>query len=148
MNGVLSNDRTESQVSVTVVDVNDNAPEFNQERYTVTIKEYTSVSDKQLPSFNMIVTDKDISVTLRHILDFFISNMENVSIFFFQEDYAYFELSFVNPADANAFTLSPSSGTGRVAVNILVNDSSRLDYERPQNRQQVLPVIIFTISSN
>ena len=56
----MSADRTETTVTVNVRDVNDNAPVFNQAEYFLDIDEFTTSSDMQLPSLNMIVTDNDL----------------------------------------------------------------------------------------
>ena len=59
---------------------------------------------------------------------------------FSQDGNAFFEVSFMNKEDAEAYELVPNNGTGSVAVNIVANEIARLDYERPENRRQVMQV--------
>ena len=64
INGALSADRTETSVTISVLDINDNPPVFNNPEYYLEIDEYTTTMDRQLPSLNMIVSDRDLVSTL------------------------------------------------------------------------------------
>ena len=59
ISGVESDIRTQTSVTVTVRDINDNAPLFNQESYSIAVPEGLS-RGTQLPGLNMVINDEDL----------------------------------------------------------------------------------------
>ncbi|XP_066907242.1 cadherin-87A [Halyomorpha halys] len=116
VDGVPGNDSltsTTTMASVTIKDVNDEPPQFNQKEYHVKLSENTPLGTP-LPNLNMSVTDSDVGVNSR------------------------FQLSLSDVSAA--FDVEPSTGSGSTAVSIRVVNGP-LDYENPNNRKFILLVI-------
>ncbi|KAK9508052.1 hypothetical protein O3M35_007799 [Rhynocoris fuscipes] len=116
VDGVPSNDpltTSTTMASVTIKDVNDEPPQFNQREYHVQLPENIPIGTP-LPNLNMTVTDPDIGVNSKFAL-----RLSDVS---------------------GAFTVEPTSATGSTAVSIRVINGP-LDYENPNHRKFIVLVI-------
>jgi len=116
VDGVLGNDSmttTTAVASVTIKDVNDEPPQFNQREYSVSLPE--NIADgTTLPNLNMIVTDPDVGKNAEFSL-----RLSDVS---------------------NSFAVEPTHASGSTAVSIRVVNGN-LDYEDPNNRKFIVLVI-------
>ncbi|XP_014253016.1 cadherin-87A [Cimex lectularius] len=116
VNGIPGNDpltTSKTMASVTIKDVNDEPPRFNQKEYMVQIPENIPLGTP-LPNFNMTVTDSDIGPHSKFAL-----RLSDVS---------------------GAFAVEPSTGSGFTAVSIRIVNGP-LDYENPNNRKFIILVI-------
>ncbi|XP_073989842.1 cadherin 87A [Rhodnius prolixus] len=116
VDGVPGNDpltTSTTMASVTIKDVNDEPPQFNQREYHVKLSENIQI-DTPLPNLNMTVTDPDIGVNSKFAL-----RLSDVS---------------------GAFAVEPTTGSGSTAVSIRIVNGP-LDYENPNNRKFIVLVI-------
>lgn len=116
VDGVAGNDSltsTTTIASVTIKDVNDEPPHFNQREYHVKLPENIPLGTP-LPNLNMTVTDPDVGINSKFLL----------------------KLSDVS----GAFAVEPTTGAGSTAVSIRVINGP-LDYENPNHRKFILLVI-------
>ncbi|XP_047099103.1 cadherin-87A [Schistocerca piceifrons] len=104
---------TTAKVTVTIKDVNDEAPRFNSREYSITIPENVP-EGTPLPHLDMNVEDPDVGNN-----SVFSLRLEDVS---------------------GAFDVEPKSATGSTPVSIRVSNGS-LDYENPNQRKFILLVI-------
>ncbi|RZF35066.1 hypothetical protein LSTR_LSTR009658 [Laodelphax striatellus] len=116
VDGMPSNDvmtSTSAVASITITDVNDEPPTFNQREYTVSLSE--NIPDgTPLPNLDMTVTDPYVG-----------SN-------------SAFSLRLADLS--GAFAVEPKNATGSTSVSIRVMNGS-LDYENPNSRKFILLVI-------
>lgn len=104
---------TEAEATVTIKDVNDEPPSFNQREYSVEIPENVPTGTP-LPHLDMTVRDPDVG---------------NNSVFSLRlEDISH------------AFTIDPKLAKGSTSVSIRVSNGS-LDYENPNQRKFIILVI-------
>nr|UZM07820.1 cadherin 1 [Geocoris pallidipennis] len=116
VNGIPGNDSLTSSTtmaSVTIKDVNDEPPQFNQKEYHVMLSENIPLGTP-LPNLNMTVTDPDVGINSK------------------------FSLKLADLSEA--FAVEPTSGSGSTAVSIRTRNGP-LDYENPNNRKFILLVI-------
>ncbi|KAI9558883.1 hypothetical protein GHT06_015672 [Daphnia sinensis] len=111
------NDFTVENVTVMIIDVNDQPPVFNQAQYSIGIPENLDIGEA-LPGLDMTVSDSDTGVHSQFGL----------------------ELIPLRNAD-NIFEVHPMSATGRTPVLIKVTGADKLDYENPDRREMVVQVI-------
>ena len=117
VNNQPTNDSSVEDVHVVVVDVNDEAPFFEHNQYTVGAPESIGIGEA-LPGLQMLVVDKDTTF------------------------HGQFELSLVAVRNAdNMFEVYPQSATGRTPVLIKIVDASRLDYENADQREMLVHVV-------
>ncbi|XP_058065906.1 cadherin EGF LAG seven-pass G-type receptor 3 [Anopheles bellator] len=121
INNELPGDTTVSQITIVLTDVDDHIPEFNQPAYDVTIPENLE-QDTPLPGLSIIVTDKDLGPNSRYTL----------------------ALRSVRNAEG-VFAVVPTHGEGRTPVVVKVLNSSRLDYDVPQDDDKTF---IFELSAS
>ncbi|XP_021925581.1 cadherin-87A isoform X2 [Zootermopsis nevadensis] len=116
VDGVPGNDPltvTTKKGTVTIKDVNDEAPTFNNREYSIVIPE--NVPDgTPLPHLDMVVRDPDIGTNSEFTL-----RLDDVT---------------------GAFEVEPTSATGSTSVSIRVANGS-LDYENPNQRKFIILVI-------
>uniref|UniRef100_A0A1B6L3B2 Cadherin domain-containing protein n=1 Tax=Graphocephala atropunctata TaxID=36148 RepID=A0A1B6L3B2_9HEMI len=116
VDGMLGNDSltsTTALASVTIKDVNDEPPQFNQREYSVSLPE--NIPDgTTLPNLDMIVTDPDVGKNAEFSL-----RLSDVS---------------------GSFAVEPTHASGSTAVSIRVINGN-LDYENPNNRKFIVLVI-------
>ncbi len=103
-----------ADVTITIRDVNDEPPKFNQKEYRVAIPENVSFGTP-LANLNMEVKDSDTSPN------------------------AVFDITLVGGDPNNKFAVEPSRATGHTAVSVKVN-SQRLDFENANERSFLLLV--------
>lgn len=116
VNGIPGTDETTSStadVTITIRDVNDEAPTFNQQEYDVSIPENVPFGTP-LANLNMEVKDTDTGPN------------------------ALFKLSLID--STGKFSVEPKNANGHSAVSIKVN-SKKLDYENPNERKFLLLVV-------
>ncbi|XP_014206917.1 cadherin-23 [Copidosoma floridanum] len=107
-------DSSMSMVTIVVTDVDDVAPRFSEELFSLRISEDIG-TDTPLPGLNMLVTDDDVGENAKYKLA--LADAPNY------------------PGVSAAFAISPEEGQGRVSVVIRARDSSVLDYDLPDNRE-------------
>ncbi|XP_049539119.1 cadherin-related family member 2 isoform X1 [Anopheles darlingi] len=107
INNELPGDTTVSQITIVLTDVDDHLPEFNQPSYDVMIPENLE-QDTPLPGLAIVVTDKDLGPNSRYTLA--LRNIRNAE---------------------GVFAVVPTHGEGRTPVVVKVLNSSRLDYDVP-----------------
>jgi len=116
VDGVPGNDPltvTTKKGTVTIKDVNDEAPTFNNHEYRIVIPE--NVPDgTPLPHLDMVVHDPDIGTNSEFTL-----RLDDIT---------------------GAFEVEPTTATGSTSVSIRVANGS-LDYENPNQRKFILLVI-------
>ncbi|GFG39325.1 hypothetical protein Cfor_05830, partial [Coptotermes formosanus] len=116
VDGVPGNDPltvTTKKGTVTIKDVNDEAPTFNNREYRIVIPE--NVPDgTPLPHLDMVVHDPDIGTNSEFTL-----RLDDIT---------------------GAFEVEPTNATGSTSVSIRVANGS-LDYENPNQRKFILLVI-------
>jgi hypothetical protein len=116
VNGVPGDDDITSStadITITIRDVNDEAPTFNQQEYDVTIPENVPFGTP-LANLNMEVKDTDTGAN------------------------ALFKIDLLDNTDK--FSVEPATANGHTAVSIKVN-SQKLDYENPNERKFLLLVV-------
>ncbi|KAL7306286.1 hypothetical protein TKK_0001717 [Trichogramma kaykai] len=101
------------EATVTIKDVNDEPPTFNQKEYAVSIPENIA-NGTPLPHLNMIIRDPDIGLN-----SVFSLRLEDIT---------------------GAFSVEPSQATGSTSVNIRVTNGS-FDYENPNQRKFIVLVV-------
>ncbi|XP_071055461.1 cadherin-87A [Onthophagus taurus] len=111
---------TTVEATVTIKDVNDEPPSFNQREYSVEISEDIA-EGSPLPGLNMIVKDPDLG---------------NNSIF-----------SLTLQDISGVFSVEPKTAKSSTNVSIIVTNSS-LDYEDPNQRQFIILVIAKEIQTD
>nr|CAD7588330.1 unnamed protein product [Timema genevievae] len=117
VDGVPGNDAltvTTADATVTIKDVNDEAPTFNNREYSTFIVE-NPPNGTPLPHLDMSVRDTDVGSNSEFSL-----RLEDVS---------------------GAFVVEPKTATGSTSVNIRVANSS-LDYEDPNQRKFIILVSV------
>ncbi|KAK6187125.1 hypothetical protein SNE40_005217 [Patella caerulea] len=119
-NGTKSGLFTVSDVTVNILDVNDNQPTFQNTNYNVSLTEMDSngtQTNSQVPNLNIQVTDIDDS-----------SN-------------ANYYVTIGRQTYPGAFRVSPSdNSTGTTAVNMLILNSDFLDFDNPNYRRQIVVI--------
>lgn len=101
-----------TQVTIVLLDVEDNLPSFNKKEFNVVIPENLD-KDTPLPGLVIVVNDPDLGDNSKYTLSLRdVRNSENV------------------------FAISPQSGQGRTPVVIKVLDNDKLDYDIPDARQR------------
>ncbi|XP_065199853.1 cadherin-87A [Planococcus citri] len=108
------NASTTAIVSITIRDVNDEAPTFNKKEYHVNITENTPPGSP-LPNLDMRVTDVDIGNNSAFSL-----RLNDIS---------------------EAFTIEPTSALGSTSVIVRLASNGSLDYENPNQRKFIILVI-------
>lgn len=122
VNGVPSNDPMESStatVTITIRDVNDSPPTFNNKEYEVSLPENTATGTPL--ALDMNVTDHDVGINSKFSL-----RLEDVS---------------------EVFEVEPKLVTGFSQVHIRVANGS-LDYENPNQRKFIVLVIAEETDTN
>lgn len=123
IDGIPGNDllTTSSAVaSVTIKDVNDEPPRFNEREYRVSLPENIP-HGTTLPNLDMTVTDPDVGMNSAFSL-----RLSDVS---------------------GAFAVEPTYATGSTSVSIRVVNGT-LDYENPNNRKFIVLVIAEETDTN
>ncbi|XP_050394746.1 cadherin EGF LAG seven-pass G-type receptor 1 [Patella vulgata] len=119
-NGTKSGIFEDSDVTVNILDENDNQPTFQNTNYNVNLTEMDSngtQTNSQVPNLNIQVTDKDDS-----------SN-------------ANYYVTIGRQTYPGAFRVSPSdNSTGTTAVNMLILNSDFLDFDNPNYRRQIVVI--------
>ncbi|XP_064094597.1 protocadherin Fat 1-like [Macrobrachium nipponense] len=108
---------TVSQVTVVVTDVDDQRPVFSENEIQVTVPEDIA-NGTPLPGLNLVVSDGDVGENARF-------SLEIEDIF----------------GSKGVFSIFPETAVGRTPVIIKVADSSRLDFENPDNSKFLFKVI-------
>ena len=103
-----------ADITITIRDVNDEAPLFNKPEYKVTLHENVPLGTP-LANLNMEVKDLDTSPN------------------------AVFDINLVGGDQNNKFSVEPKRATGHTAVSLKVN-SQNLDYENANERKFLLLV--------
>lgn len=123
IDGVPGNDASTvstAEATVTIKDVNDEPPSFNQREYNIEIPE--NVPDgTPLPHLDMTVKDPDVGSNSVFSLE-----LEDIT---------------------GAFAVEPTQATGSTSVNIRVTNGS-LDYENPNQRKFIILVIAKEVHTN
>ncbi|EEB19942.1 conserved hypothetical protein [Pediculus humanus corporis] len=120
-NGIVLNDSlsvTTKQATITIKDINDEPPRFNEREYFVEIPENFQ-SNTPLPRLNMSVTDPDVG---------------NNSLFSLR----LYDVSGV-------FAVEPTQASGSTSVSIRIANGT-LDYENPNQRKFLILVVAEEIS--
>ncbi|KAK9728307.1 Cadherin domain [Popillia japonica] len=102
-----------AEATVTIKDVNDEPPTFNQREYSVEIPE-DILQGSPLPNLNMTVRDPDLGAN-----SVFSLTLNDIS---------------------GAFSVEPEMASGSADVTIRITNSS-LDYENPNQRQFIILVV-------
>ncbi|KAK7790843.1 hypothetical protein R5R35_010718 [Gryllus longicercus] len=102
-----------TDLTITIKDVNDEAPRFNRREYSTSISENVP-QGTPLPHLDMLVSDPDVGINSAFTL-----RLEDIS---------------------KAFQVEPESATGSTSVSIRVANGS-LDYENPNQRKFIVLVI-------
>lgn len=114
VNGEDTEDKVNSYVIVSILDINDNIPQFSKSFYTVDVQEMDSNDvSTQINGLSIFVEDKDDPSNGR--FDISISNQQG-----------------------HIFTVFPRNATGVSFVAIQVIQPQLLDYEKPANRKLYL----------
>ena len=101
-----------ADITITIRDVNDEPPKFNQQEYKVSLQENVPFGTP-LANLNMEVKDLDTAPN------------------------AVFEVNLVGGDPNNKFAVEPRKATGHTAVSLKVN-SQNLDYENANERKFLL----------
>ena len=109
-----------ADITITIRDVNDEAPKFNKPEYKVSLQENVPFGTP-LANLNMEVKDLDTAPN------------------------AVFEVNLVGGDPNNKFAVEPRKATGHTAVSLKVN-SQNLDYENANERKFLLLGKIFNIN--
>ncbi|XP_063702044.1 cadherin-23 [Culicoides brevitarsis] len=105
IDGSLPGDTSLTQVTVVLLDVDDNLPEFNQNFFNVSIPENLELNTL-LPGLSIYVTDSDLG--------------EN----------SKYDLTLVNVHNSeDTFTVHPTQGEGRTPLVVRVKNPSKLDFD-------------------
>ena len=123
VNGIPKDDLDTSStadITITIRDVNDEPPLFNQPEYQVSLHENVPFGTP-LANLNMEVKDLDTAPN------------------------AVFEVNLVGGDPKNKFAVEPRKATGHTAVSLKVN-SQNLDYENANERKFLLLGKIFNIN--
>ncbi|GLV42165.1 Cadherin 87A, partial [Carabus blaptoides fortunei] len=123
VNGERGNDpltTTSAEATVTIKDVNDEPPQFNQREYNVEIPENVP-NGTPLPHLDMSVKDPDVGSN-----SVFSLRLEDIS---------------------GAFAIDPTMATGSTPVSIRVSNGS-LDYENPNQRKFIVLVVAEEVYTN
>lgn len=118
-NGVETDQRVTTKVIVTILDMDDNIPQFQQSLYNVSVLEMDSSTlvnaATTVPGLNMRVSDPDDPTN------------------------AQFGISILSQPTAGLYSVSPTNATQQAQVTLIVNQANQLDYENPSmRRQQIL----------
>lgn len=100
-------------ITIVVTDVDDHAPTFNQNSFSLTVPENIE-QGSPLPGLSMYVDDPDLGPNSRY-------NLSLRDVFNSQ----------------GVFTISTNRGEGRTPISIKVNDSSKLDYDVDDEEQRL-----------
>lgn len=103
-------------LEITILDVNDESPEFNADRYEIEFDERERIEDEY--NFREISINYDIFVTDRDGKKFNI-----------------FDISIAAGNDDNAFILNRYEGAGQQDITVLARDGI-LDYDNPNNLKE------------
>ena len=117
----LKNYTCPADITITIRDVNDEAPKFNQPEYKVSLQENVPFGTP-LANLNMEVKDLDTAPN------------------------AVFEVNLVGGDPNNKFAVEPRRATGHTAVSLKVN-SQNLDYENANERKFLLLGLLHTFLS-
>lgn len=98
-------DSSTTQITIVLTDVDDNQPEFNQNKFVVTIPENLE-NGTPLPGLIILVNDPDSGENSKYNLS--LRNVKNSN---------------------NVFTISPNYGKGRTPVVVKVLNNEKLDYD-------------------
>ncbi|XP_015601930.1 cadherin-23 [Cephus cinctus] len=122
INNEIPADSALSTVTIVITDVDDLAPVFNEEYFSIKISEDIGL-DTPLPGLNMVVSDGDVGDNAKYVLA-----LRDAP------DY---------PGLSKAFAVSPADAQGRVPVVIRPKNISVLDYdvEDPAKRELEFDVI-------
>ncbi|XP_041362432.1 cadherin-23-like [Gigantopelta aegis] len=119
-NGNETLDRTTATVTVDILDKNDNIPTFSSPSYTVNLTEQDTLQNKgntQVPDLNIQVTDADDASNAKYTLA-------------------------IERQTYPAFRVSPEQEIlGNTAVQLIIVNTSYLDYDTPMYRRQELVLI-------
>lgn len=119
IDGNLPGDSALTQVTVVLLDVDDNLPEFNQDLFNVSIPENLELNTL-LPGLSIYVTDLDMG------------------------DNSKYDLSLVNIHNSEeTFTVHPTQGEGRTPLVVRVKNPAKLDYDvlDPKLREFVFDIV-------
>lgn len=105
INNEVPGDVAYTQVTIVLTDVDDHRPEFNANRFEISIPENLEV-DTPLPGLSVYVVDEDLGANSRYNLS--LRNVYNAD---------------------KVFAVSPTHGEGRTPVVVKVLDPTRLDYD-------------------
>lgn len=111
-------DSTVSPITVIILDMDDNKPQFNHASFNLSVPENLEY-DTALPGLSIIVNDNDMGVNSRYNLS--IKNVRNAD---------------------GVFMISPASGDGRTPIVVKVKDPKKLDYDV---EEEDLRVFVFEI---
>ncbi|XP_012288169.1 cadherin-87A [Orussus abietinus] len=117
INNEIPADTATSIVTIVVTDIDDLAPVFNEDYFSIKISEDTG-SDTPLPGLNMVVSDGDVGDNAKYILA-----LRDVPGY---------------PGISNAFSVSPEEAQGRVPVVIRAKNTDVLDYDVDDPRRREL----------
>ncbi|XP_046625369.1 cadherin-23 isoform X1 [Neodiprion virginianus] len=117
INNEIPADTATSVITIVVTDVDDLAPVFNSDSFSIKISEDIGM-DTPLPGLNMVVSDGDVG------------------------DNAKFSLALRDapgyPNISQAFSVSPQQAQGRVPVVVRANNKSVLDYDVEDETKRTL----------
>uniref|UniRef100_A0A336M3U9 CSON011722 protein n=1 Tax=Culicoides sonorensis TaxID=179676 RepID=A0A336M3U9_CULSO len=119
IDGTLPGDSSITQITVVLLDVDDNLPEFNANFFNVSIPENLEMNTL-LPGLSIYVTDLDLG------------------------DNSKYDLSLVNIHNSeDMFTVHPKQGEGRTPIVVRVKNPSKLDYDvdDPKLREFVFDIV-------
>lgn len=118
-NGVETDQRTQTLITVNIQDLDDNQPEFEFSSYAVNVTEMDSQSSgaTTLPGLTMKVTDPD------------------------DASFAKFDVKISNAFPYDNFLVSPDSGVGSALISLTIKNPSLLNYEILADRQQTVTVV-------
>ncbi|KAL2722130.1 protocadherin-like wing polarity protein stan isoform X1 [Vespula maculifrons] len=127
INNEIPADSATSIVTIVVTDVDDLAPVFNENHFSLKISEDIG-KDTPLPGLNMIVSDGDVG--------------DNAKYFLALRDVPEY------PGISKAFTVSPEEAQGRVPVVVKAKDVRVLDYDvDDENKRELEFEVVAMVAS-
>ena len=123
----------EVPITVVVLDVNDEAPKFNQNEYFALVHENLAPSSP-IGGLSIVVSDRD-SVIFTNFFQMSRFQLEN---FEFQDRNAMFDLELID--SSGLFSVEPKSAIGSANIGIRLSNGT-LDYENPNHKKFILQVM-------